>query len=101
MALKQSAETYKKFTVSMCLGMNYIVYMQGFPKYLGYRELITKFLKIVEPLAVKAHKRHHFKRKQYWVAGVNDAWPQDQHDKWKRFGLHFHHSCNTYLGSFN
>lgn len=65
------------------------------------RELIGRFLKIVEPQAVEARKSHRFKRKRYWAAGVNDAWPQDQHDKWKRFGLFFHQSCDAYSGSFN
>jgi hypothetical protein len=67
----------------------------------GNRELIGKFLKIVEPEAVEARKRRRFRRKRYWAAGANDAWPQDQHDKWKRFGLYFHHSSDAYSGSFN
>ena len=53
------------------------------------RELMSRFLKVVEPRAVEARKSHRFKRKRYWAAGVNDAWPQDQHDKWMRFGLSF------------
>lgn len=65
------------------------------------RRLISDFLRVVEPEAVKARKGQRFKRKQYWAAGVNDAWPQDQHDKWQRFGLFFHQSCDAYSGSFN
>ncbi|KZP15177.1 hypothetical protein FIBSPDRAFT_912633 [Athelia psychrophila] len=65
------------------------------------RKLVSNFLKVVEPQAVKARKGRRFKRKRYWAAGVNDAWPQDQHDKWKRFGLFLHQSCDAYSGSFN
>ncbi|KAF7974335.1 hypothetical protein HWV62_12390 [Athelia sp. TMB] len=65
------------------------------------RKLVNDFLKVVEPQAVKARKGRRFKRKRYWAAGVNDAWPQDQHDKWKRFGLFLHQSCDAYSGSFN
>jgi hypothetical protein len=62
-APKQSAKPYEGSTVSMCSGMSHILNLWGFPKYLGCRELITKLLKIVEPLAVEARKRRRFKRK--------------------------------------
>ncbi|KAG2079558.1 uncharacterized protein F5147DRAFT_784967 [Suillus discolor] len=51
------------------------------------RELIAKLLKITEPTAVEARRCGRLKRRRFWCAGVNDVWPQDQHDKWLRFGL--------------
>ena len=60
---KQSAKAYRKCMVSMSPGKNHIVWARGSSKWLENRELIAKFLKIVEPLAVKAQKRRRFKRK--------------------------------------
>ncbi|KAH7904042.1 hypothetical protein BJ138DRAFT_1186917 [Hygrophoropsis aurantiaca] len=65
------------------------------------RQLISRLLKIVEPEAVQARRRRRFKRKRFWCAGVNDVWPQDQHDKWGRFGLWLHVSLDPYTGYIN
>jgi len=62
---------------------------------------VNAFLKTVEPHAVEARKYRQFKRRRYWAAGVNDAWPQDQHDKWGRFGIFLHCSLDAYTGSIN
>ncbi|KAH7905061.1 hypothetical protein BJ138DRAFT_1018219 [Hygrophoropsis aurantiaca] len=65
------------------------------------RPLISRLLKIAEPDAVQARRRRRFKRKRFWSAGVNDVWPQDQHDKWGRFGLWLHISLDPYSGYIN
>ncbi|KAG2121119.1 hypothetical protein DEU56DRAFT_873841 [Suillus clintonianus] len=65
------------------------------------RELIAKLLKITEPTAVKARRRGRLKRRRFWCAGVNDVWPQDQHDKWLRFGLWLHISLDPFTGWIN
>ncbi|OAX32928.1 hypothetical protein K503DRAFT_860077 [Rhizopogon vinicolor AM-OR11-026] len=38
---------------------------------------------------------------RFWCAGVNDVWPQDQHDKWMRFGLWLHISLDPFTGWIN
>ena len=35
------------------------------------------------------------------MAGVNDVWPQDQHDKWGRFGLWLHAGIEAFSGEIN
>ncbi|KAL0960042.1 hypothetical protein HGRIS_011690 [Hohenbuehelia grisea] len=54
------------------------------------RPLVSQLLKQTEPEAVQNRKRRQLRRKRYWAAGPNDAWSQDQHDKWARFGLWVH-----------
>ncbi|KAI0367936.1 hypothetical protein BV20DRAFT_949165, partial [Pilatotrama ljubarskyi] len=54
------------------------------------RALVSEWLALTEPDAVRARKHRKFKRHRFWTAGVNDIWTFDQHDKWARFGLFFH-----------
>lgn len=61
------------------------------------RPLITNYLRQTEPDALAARRHQRFKRKQFWCAGVNDLWCQDQHDKWLRFGLFFHGSVDPFM----
>ena len=49
--------------------------------------LIAGLLQTVEPEAVANRRQQGFQRRHFWAAGVNDVWPQDQHDKWGHFGL--------------
>lgn len=84
----------------MCLGV-LILFVCFLCFTLCFRELINDFLKIVEPAAVAQRKKSVFKRRRYWSAGVNDAWCQDQHDKWGRFGLWLHASLDSFTGSMN
>ncbi|KAG1787807.1 aconitase C-terminal domain-containing protein [Suillus variegatus] len=67
----------------------------------AFTELIAKLLKITEPTAVEARRRGRLKRRHFWCAGVNDVWPQDQHDKWLRFGLWLHISLDPFTGWIN
>jgi hypothetical protein len=46
-------------------------------------------------------RRKAFKRRRFWAAGVNDVWPQDQHDKWGRYGLWLHASLEAFSGEIN
>jgi hypothetical protein len=55
----------------------------------------------VEPEAVEARRRRRFKRKRFICAGINDIWAQDQHDKWKRFGLWFHNCIDPFINYNN
>jgi hypothetical protein len=65
------------------------------------REVITTLLKTVESDEVIARRRRGFRRRHFWAAGVNDVWPQDQHDKWGRFGLWLHAGIEAFSGEFN
>jgi hypothetical protein len=62
------------------------------------RPLIGRLLKLIEPEAVQARMRRRFRRKRFFAAGVNDIHVQDQHDKWKRFGLWFHNNLDPFTG---
>ena len=42
-----------------------------------------------------------FCRWHFWAAGINDVWPQDQHDKWGRFGLWLHAGIEAFSGKIN
>jgi hypothetical protein len=60
------------------------------------RSVISAHFHETEEGEVKKRKGRRFKRKRYYAAGVNDVWPQDQHDKWgPRFGLWFHNSLDA------
>ncbi|KAJ7719745.1 hypothetical protein B0H16DRAFT_1336478, partial [Mycena metata] len=59
---------------------------------------LNKFLKSVEPDAVKQRRVFRFKRKKYWCAGIMDIVCFDQHDKWKKFGLYKHIGVEPYAG---
>jgi hypothetical protein len=67
----------------------------------SFREVISHLLNTVEPDEVKARRRRGFKRRRFWAAGVNDVWPQDQHDKWGRFGLWLHAGLEAFSGEIN
>jgi hypothetical protein len=66
-----------------------------------FRELIGRLLNIVEPKQVNARRQRGFKWRRFWAAGVNDVWPQDQHDKWARFGLWLHAGLEAFSGEIN
>ena len=34
----------------------------------------------------------------FYAAGVNHFWAMDQHDKWQRFGLHWHGGLDGFTG---
>ena len=63
--------------------------------------LIAGLLQTVEPEAVANRRRRGFRRRHFWAAGVNDVWPQDQHDKWGRFGLWLHAGIEAFSGEIN
>jgi hypothetical protein len=65
------------------------------------RPLITNLLQTVEKEAVSSRLRRGFRRRHFWAAGVNDLWPQDQHDKWGRFGLWLHAGIEAFSGEIN
>lgn len=55
----------------------------------------------MEPEEVAHRRRRGFRRRHFWAAGVNDVWPQDQHDKWGRFGLWLHAGLEAFSGEIN
>jgi len=59
--------------------------------------LISDFLLATEPDAVASRRHRRFKRRRFYCAGVNDVWCQDQHDKWRRFGLYFHNNVDPFM----
>lgn len=65
------------------------------------RPLIANLLHTVEGDAVASRLRRGFRRRHFWAAGVNDVWPQDQHDKWGRFGLWLHAGIEAFSGEIN
>jgi len=65
------------------------------------RPLIAGLLKTVEPEEVANRRQRGFCRRHFWAAGVNDVWPQDQHDKWGRFGLWLHAGIEAFSGEIN
>jgi hypothetical protein len=65
------------------------------------RPLIAGLLKTVEPEEIANRRRRGFRRRHFWAAGVNDVWPQDQHDKWGRFGLWLHAGIEAFSGEIN
>ena len=69
--------------------------------YITFRPLIADLLKTVEPKEVANRRQCEFRRRHFWVAGVNDVWPQDQHDKWGRFGLWLHAGIEAFSGEIN
>jgi hypothetical protein len=96
---KTFARIYAKNLVSMYLGeLSHTAHVvaqltQGFS-----RPLIGNLLKSIEPEAVQARMRRRFRRKRFFAAGVNDLHVQDQHDKWKRFGLWLHNNLDPFTG---
>jgi hypothetical protein len=65
-----------------------------------FREVISSLLKKVEPEEVVQRRRRGFCCRHF-AAGVNNVWPQDQHDKWGRFGLWMHAGIEAFSGEFN
>jgi hypothetical protein len=65
------------------------------------RDLVLELLNRVEPDAVQERRHRRLKRRRFWAAGVNDVWPQDQHDKWGRFGIWLHASLEAFSGEIN
>ena len=55
----------------------------------------------MEPEQVVERRQRGFKWKHFWAAGINDVWPQDQHDKWGRFGLWLHAGLEAFSGEIN
>ncbi|KAG6808192.1 hypothetical protein H0H92_005087, partial [Tricholoma furcatifolium] len=66
--------------------------------YKNFRSLLLSYFQESEPEAVRSRKKHRFRRKRFWAAGVMDILSIDQHDKWKRFGLWLHLACDPYPG---
>jgi hypothetical protein len=66
-----------------------------------FRPVIAGLLKTVEPEEVANRRQRGFRRRHFWAAGVNDVWPQDQHDKWGRFGLWLHAGIEAFSGEIN
>ena len=66
-----------------------------------FRPLIAGLLKTVEPEEVANRRWRGFRRRHFWSTGVNDVWPQDQHDKWGRFGLWLHAGLEAFSGEIN
>ena len=65
------------------------------------RDLILELLKNVEPDDIEQRRHRHLKKHRFWCAGVNDVWPQDQHNKWGRFGIWLHCSLEAFSGEIN
>ena len=66
-----------------------------------FSKTIGQLLRTVESDEVKQRRRRGFRRRHFWAAGVNDVWPQDQHDKWGRFGLWLHAGIEAFSGEIN
>ncbi|CAK5263853.1 unnamed protein product [Mycena citricolor] len=61
--------------------------------------IVMEFFHRFEPDLVRERCHGHFKRKQFWAAGVNNLWAVDQHDKWKyKFGLALHTGIDPFIG---
>lgn len=66
-----------------------------------FRSLVANLLKTLEPEELAKRRKRGFRRRHFWAAGVNDVWPQDQHDKWGRFGLWLHAGVEAFSGEIN
>ncbi|KAJ7721439.1 hypothetical protein DFH07DRAFT_872169 [Mycena maculata] len=63
------------------------------------RNMVTEYSSVFEPELVKERRKNRLHRKRFWVAGVNDIWAVDQHDKWKyKFGLALHTGIDPFIG---
>jgi hypothetical protein len=69
--------------------------------YSCFSTVISRLLNTVEPEQVNKRCRRALKRRRFWAAGVNDVWPQNQHDKWGRFGLWLHAGLEAFSGEIN
>lgn len=64
--------------------------------------MVAAYFKETEPEAVQGRRHRCFKRRQFYAAGVNEIWAQDQHDKWGlKFGLWLHNSIDPFTGYNN
>jgi hypothetical protein len=64
----------------------------------SFRELILKYNRETDPVAVAARKAGRIRRRIFHAAGVNHIWAFDQHDKWQRFGLRLHLGIEPFTG---
>jgi len=62
------------------------------------REVIRKYLRLSEPDKAGQRLANRLVRRTFYAAGVNHFWALDQHDKWKRFGLHWHGCLDGFTG---
>ena len=62
------------------------------------REVIRRYLKLIEPNQVAGRIKNRLIRRTFYAAGVNHFWAMDQHDKWKRFGLFWHGCLDGFTG---
>ncbi|KAJ7240685.1 hypothetical protein C8J57DRAFT_1245133 [Mycena rebaudengoi] len=63
------------------------------------RALVVEYFALYEPEMVRERRKNPLRRKRFWVAGVNDIWAVDQHDKWKhKFGLALHSCTDLFVG---
>ena len=60
--------------------------------------MIRKYLKLTEPDLASQRIGKRFVRRTFYAAGVNHFWAMDQHDKWLRFGLHWHGCIEGFTG---
>ncbi|KAF8509769.1 hypothetical protein BU17DRAFT_77806 [Hysterangium stoloniferum] len=64
-------------------------------------QTIGQLLRMVESDEIKQCRHCGFHRHHLWAAGINDVWPQDQHDKWGRFGLWLHAGIEAFSSEIN
>ena len=96
---------YPKVTLTntwcMCAVASLVVYCCYYLFWLLFSELISHLLNTVEPEQVNECHQHAFKWRHFWTAGVDDVWPQDQHDKWGWFSLWLHAGLEAFSGEIN
>ena len=56
------------------------------------------YLKHTEPNLVMQRLSNRLVHRTFYAAGVNHFWAMDQHDKWLRFGLHWHGCVDGFTG---
>ena len=64
----------------------------------NHRELILKYNRTMDPVAVAARRAGWICRHVFYTAGVNHVWAFDQHDKWQRYGLRLHLGVKPFAG---
>ncbi|KAG9124323.1 hypothetical protein FRC07_012033 [Ceratobasidium sp. 392] len=62
------------------------------------RSVVREYNQIHEPEKVAARLHRVTPKKPFVVAGPNEMWAVDQHDKFKKWGLWFHACVDTYSG---
>jgi len=64
--------------------------------------VVVAYFKETEPEAVQGWRCCCLKQRQFYAAGVNEIWAQDQHNKWgPKFGLWLHNSIDPFTGYNN